>query len=272
MAQHVIFGAGEGLKQIVVLAVVDAVPIRKGDPHRPQLLPGDPLPDGFDDLHSLRLVGARLQEKELVSADPGDQILLPADLPEYVRRRAEHAIAIPVSDGIVHQLEPVHVEEHNRHRGHVRGPVFHDHLFKIRAVVQSGQRVMIKKVLDARPVVEVVGDVAYGHRDIIPLGGIRLVLVPVVQRRGIMGEMLRDAASGHIPQTADPEILRHGEHFPHALSDHILPCHAGLRFKGTVDSQYPVIHRPVLLVIDHLIVRKCDGQMLKQQIQIFPGD
>ena len=91
---------------------------------------------------------------ELVTAEPGDEVGRADDRAQAAGHRHQQGITRPVTEGVVHRLEPVEIEEQEGGPDTAAPPAGQgafEELDEQRPVGQTGERVVQGAVLAARP-------------------------------------------------------------------------------------------------------------------------
>src|SRR5581483_10304451 len=108
--------------------------------------PAERAADALGDLGSVAVVD---EQRELVAADPRDEIVLSDDVPQSLGGGAEELVARAVTEAVVDRLEVVEVEVE---KGQLlaRGMRLVHHLLEARAVRQAGERIRERETLQLR--------------------------------------------------------------------------------------------------------------------------
>jgi len=188
--------------------------------------------DPPDDRLSRRLVRPGEEEDELVAPPSGQDVLLPGAAPKDVRRRREEPIPLLVAEGVVGQLQRVHVPDQDR-QGKLAGNVQPTGLLLEKTpVVEAGEGIVVGEEPDPLLRRPPLGDVPIDHRggvDLsrrIPDRGDRDLHADAapVPLEGIL-EAARDASLQGLPDPLRPEADLLGqvrEEVPHAAVQHVL--------------------------------------------------
>ena len=175
-------GAGDELARVrgVLGALGDSD--RNGDPAREiELDVLQPLREPARQRDHVVLVARRHDHRELLAADPADDVGGTDGRPQVVGEIGEHLVADGMAEDVVHLLEVVDVDHHHgdvlvRARG--AGQLAPEALVEVTVVVEAGERVGLRLALEPRSDVRVVegecGSVAE------PLGELELL---VAERR-----------------------------------------------------------------------------------------
>ena len=147
----------------------------------------------------------RQHDHELVAAEPRDDVALAHAAFEAARHLDQQAIADVMPEGVVDHLEAVHVDEHQRHLR--AGPArlqqrLRQAALQVVAVVEAGQRVVTRQVVDARLGRLALADVGEAGDVVRHRAGL------VADQRNRRPFRIGAAVLAPVPQLALPEALR----------------------------------------------------------------
>ena len=106
-------------------------------------------------------VGVGDQNRELVTAESGEDVGVVGHITENVRYADQHLVAECVSESVVDGLESVHVQDDHPARRGISGDVFSQLLVEVPAIGQAGQRVSFRQSLEFSQELHALGNIPY---------------------------------------------------------------------------------------------------------------
>ncbi len=230
---------------------------------------------GRDDL-GLREVGVRQQDRELVSAQPGQDVGLAAADAQCRREAAQELVADGVAELVVDGLEAVEVEHDDRCGGReapLTGDLQLELLLEAPPVEEAGQEVVVDQVLETPRDRTALGDVLYlvdervlgrrrpgRHRQRHP--DARLVLATEPQRCGVR----RDVPIQTGAHRRDLVTTIRLDHVVHRTPDEVVRLAAGdARERG-------IRERDAAGVVDHRHPDRCVAECRLERIRAHSPD
>ena len=105
----------------------------------------------------------------------------------------------------------------------------------------------------------------------IRLGRICKHGVPLVKRRGIIGEMLRNSGLCHAPKKFNPVLLRFRIDTQHVFSDELLAGFSRFQFKRVIDRKKDIVDRLPFGIVDHPVIGELADHILQQKLHLLRG-
>ena len=171
-------GAGDELARVRGVLGALGDPDRDGDPAREiELDVLQPLREPARQRDHVVLVARRHDHRELLAADPADDVGGADGRPQVIGEIGEHLVADGMAEDVVHLLEVVDVDHHHgdvlvRARG--AGQLAPQALVEVTVVVEAGERVGLRLALEPRSDVRVVERERGGVAE--PLGELELLV------------------------------------------------------------------------------------------------